>query len=707
MGKWVWPVSGTYKYIISGFGATAGRSRAHQGIDIVCKHVPVFAARSGKVTFVGYTSQGGGNAVYISHGNGWVTIYMHLRKFHCKTGQKVNAGQTIAESGGAPGDPGRGDASGAHLHFEIRHNGIPHNPLNYVHASDSVGKYTGGYLKAITKTSSGKVLKGGGIPGAVWRILMAHGYSPAAAAAVLGCMYIESAGFHLTAQNPSDGGIGLCQWTNTSATNNRRDRFFNFFRTHPKYSWKTVKGQMAFFFWEIDHYNDFAALRKNSFKHSKDPANALTIFMNTFEMPRSAGIPKYWNARWPMCKKYYAKFHNYTGGNPDGTSYSYSAEDSSSSKTTSKPITKLKIKKTQGKQGKRTQTALYKYPTVEKTGVEVLMQHGSNLYEPEIDGAIEIEWARRDTPGKMTFKVVRKMETVYDKTGKVTLVRANDPLKLSMGDTVRFRYNNKNVFLGFLFNAEETADGKISLTYYDQMRYFKNKDLIKLKKCTFSTALKTVCKRYGLKTGKIENTKTLIPAKLFDGTLFDALGEYQDLTTAYTGTFYTMYDNCGYICLRSLKSMETKIYIDAEQMQDFSYTSSIDENVYNCIKLYKDDSKTGTRKVWVRNSTAKQSKWGLLTYVEKTDETSTAKIMQKAKALQTAYGSIERTLELKDCFGDISVRGGSTIYVGLKLQDTSIYSNMVVDTVTHKFEDGVHTMDLKVIGKVKDGKWFS
>lgn len=706
MSKWVWPVSGSYKSIISGFGATAGRSRPHQGIDITCTHVPVYAARSGKVTFVGHLNKYAGNTIYIDHGNGWLTLYMHLRKFKVKKGQKVHAGQQIAESGGAAGDPGKGDASGPHLHFEIRHNWVPLNPLKYVNHKDSVGKYTGGYLKALKKHSTGKVLKGGGVPGAVWRILMAHGYSPAAASGVLGCMAIESAGFKLTAQNPTDGGFGLCQWTNTPGSP-RRTNFFNFFKTHPKYSYHTVKGQMAWFFYEINHNRGYAKLKSSSFKHSKDPATALATFMDTYEYPGSSKYAKWWNPRWTQCKKYYAKFHKYTGGNPNGSDWDYEEESTSSSKTKNKPITKIKVKEVKGKKVSRNQTALYRYPGVESTGVEVLMQHGHKLFEPVIDGAIQIEWVRCDSPGKMTFKVVRNMERVTDSKGKTIVIRANDPLKVSMGDTVRFRFNGQNVFLGFLFQFEETADGELSLTYYDQTRYFKNKDLIKFKKCTFSQMLTRLCKRYNLKMGKIENTKTLIAARMEDGTLFDTISHYQTLTAAKGGTLYTVYDNCGYICLQSLASMETKIYIDVEQMQDYSYTASIDDNVYNCIMLYKDDSKTGTRKVWIRNSPSRQAKWGLLTYTDKTDATSPAEVMQRAKVLQQAYGHVERTLELKDCIGDFSVRGGSTIYVGMKLNDASVYQNVVVDTVTHKFEDGIHTMDLKVIGKMKDGKWLS
>ncbi|SDF30426.1 M23 family metallopeptidase [Eubacterium pyruvativorans] len=380
---------------------------------------------------------------------------------------------------------------------------------------------------------------------------------------------------------------------------------------------------------------------------------------------------------------------SYTGGSVSRTSPAYSAAGKKTPVKKNKPITKIKVKSVSGKVGKRKPTALYTYKSVEKTGVEVLMQHGESLFEPVVKGHVTIEWTRRDSPGKMTITVL-----------------LDGKLKLSLGDAVRLRYNGKNIFLGFLFHFSQTAEGEASLTYYDQLRYFKNKDLLKLKKGTYSAALKQICKKYGLKTGTVENTRWVHPAKIVDGTIFDALGEYADMTTAHTQKLYVLYDEFGKITLKSLAKMKSNVYIDAEQLEDFEYNASIDDGTYTCIKLYKDDSSSGTRKVWVRNNTALQAKWGTLVYTEKTDEKGTKNIMTRAKILSGLYGSAQRSLTLKGCPGDISIRGGSLVYVTLKLNDTEIGKGgkkkhagmMVVESVTHNFEGAIHTMDLKVIG---------
>ena len=133
-------------------------------------------------------------------------------------------------------------------------------------------------------------------------------------------------------------------------------------------------------------------------------------------------------------------------------------------------------------------------------------------------------------------------------------------------------------------------------------------------------------------------------------------------------------------------------------MESFDYESTIDGDTYTCIKLYKDNDQTGVREVYVRNSTAKQKKWGILTYVEKTDETTQKAIKEKAKVLAQYYGIEQRKLTLKGCFGDIRVRGGSSVVVNLKLGDKNISNYMVVEQVKHTFSLDEHTMDLTLAG---------
>lgn len=121
-GSMSWPTRGT---LSSRYGRRWGRM--HNGIDIAGpKGTPVYAADSGTVTYSAYNSGGYGNLIKVSHGSGIVTYYAHLSKRVVSKGQYVKKGQLI----GYMGSTGR--STGSHLHFEVRVNGSPRNPLNYL-----------------------------------------------------------------------------------------------------------------------------------------------------------------------------------------------------------------------------------------------------------------------------------------------------------------------------------------------------------------------------------------------------------------------------------------------------------------------------------------------------------------------------------------------------------------------------------------------
>ncbi len=110
--------------LTSRFGWRWGRK--HEGIDVAAKiGTPIYASDGGKVSFSG-TQSGYGKVVIIDHGNGLQTVYGHNNKNLVAKGDKVFKGQKIAEVGNT------GRSTGPHVHFEIRKNGKPVNPLSYV-----------------------------------------------------------------------------------------------------------------------------------------------------------------------------------------------------------------------------------------------------------------------------------------------------------------------------------------------------------------------------------------------------------------------------------------------------------------------------------------------------------------------------------------------------------------------------------------------
>jgi len=135
-GVMAWPVPGFYN-VTSPYGYRIHPifhdRRLHTGIDIgkngsqPINGAAIVAAGSGTVIYAGYRS-GYGNTVMIDHGNGVVSLYAHQQSggIRVSKGQSVSKGQRVGTVGST------GFSTGPHLHFEVRVNGVPHNPMEYL-----------------------------------------------------------------------------------------------------------------------------------------------------------------------------------------------------------------------------------------------------------------------------------------------------------------------------------------------------------------------------------------------------------------------------------------------------------------------------------------------------------------------------------------------------------------------------------------------
>lgn len=117
-----WPLNGA---VTSGYGWRWGRM--HNGIDIDGNTGdPIRASKGGTVFFAGYDDNGYGNHVVITHDGGFSTVYAHATTVAVSAGQRVSQGELIATVGCT------GSCTGPHLHFEIRVNGSPQDPMRYL-----------------------------------------------------------------------------------------------------------------------------------------------------------------------------------------------------------------------------------------------------------------------------------------------------------------------------------------------------------------------------------------------------------------------------------------------------------------------------------------------------------------------------------------------------------------------------------------------
>jgi murein DD-endopeptidase MepM/ murein hydrolase activator NlpD len=125
-----WPVAGKH-VITSEFGPrfhpVLKKLIDHEGFDLAAAaSTPISAAAAGKVPYVG-NMEAHGKTIIIDHGNGLATVYCHLSHILVDKGETVTSGEIIGKSGST------GLTTGPHLHFEVRVNGTPEDPMSHLH----------------------------------------------------------------------------------------------------------------------------------------------------------------------------------------------------------------------------------------------------------------------------------------------------------------------------------------------------------------------------------------------------------------------------------------------------------------------------------------------------------------------------------------------------------------------------------------------
>ncbi len=300
--------------------------------------------------------------------------------------------------------------------------------------------------------------------------------------------------------------------------------------------------------------------------------------------------------------------------------------------------------------------------------------------EPIVEEGIVWETTRNGVPGKLTFTVVK-----------------DEALNFQEGNNVRFTYNGVKIFYGYVFTKKRTSNDLITVTCYDQLRYLKNKDTYKYVNKTASEFLKKIIADFRLKAGDIENTSFKIPSRSEDNkTLFDMIQSALDITLRNTRKLYVLYDNYGSLNLKNIESMKLDLLIDEESGESFDYTSSIDSNTYNKIKLSYENKEKSTRDIYIVKDSKHMNEWGVLQFFETIQENVNGKA--KADALLSLYNQKTRNLSVQRVFGDTRVRAGSSVGVGLSLGDITVANYMVVENAKHTFNESDHYMDLQLIG---------
>lgn len=311
---------------------------------------------------------------------------------------------------------------------------------------------------------------------------------------------------------------------------------------------------------------------------------------------------------------------------------------------------------------------------------KLLIQNGKEVYIPVVKD--EVQWVthRQGSPGELLFTV-----------------KNDDTLKIEEGNAVHFQYEGEKVFYGYIFEKSEDKESFVDIVAYDQLRYLKNKDTYVYSNKRADQVVKMISNDFGLTTGKLENSKYKIPNRVEDNTsLFDMIGNALDLTLQNTGEQFILFDDFGKLSLKRMQSMALDVLVNMLTAEDYKYVSSIDSDTYNRVKLIRENEEKGTREIFISQDGKNINNWGVLQHFDTVSEDENGK--SKANALLELYNSKNKTLEVKNQLGDVRVRGGSMVPVGLQLSDTRVSNMMMVEKCTHYFSKDKHFMDLDLWG---------
>ena len=202
---------------------------------------------------------------------------------------------------------------------------------------------------------------------------------------------------------------------------------------------------------------------------------------------------------------------------------------------------------------------------------------------------------------------------------------------------------------------------------------------------------------FNLNLGKIESTQFVIPSRVEDNqSLFDIIQNALDLELQNKGEMFCLYDNFGSLTLQNIASMKLDVLINADTAENFDYTSTIDQQTYNKIKLTYDNDKTGEREIYIAKDSANENQWGVLQYYEKLQEGENGKA--KADALLKLYNQKTRNLKMDNCFGDVRCRAGTMVPVQLYLGDITVSHYLLIEKAVHTFNNDQHLMSLNLRG---------
>ena len=320
---------------------------------------------------------------------------------------------------------------------------------------------------------------------------------------------------------------------------------------------------------------------------------------------------------------------------------------------------------------------------LQKTELVIASKAGGMI---EISGLVEsCEWVTNRTgqPGKFTFTYLKDKDVTFTE-----------------GDVVRFSVDGQVQFYGWVFTRSETRWGEVSVTCYDRLRYLKANASYAFYAQSAGDILRQIAGDLQLDVGTVEDTGYKLPSLVEqDQTCLDILQTAIEQTLLNTGRIFVLYDDGQGLALQEAANMMSDVVIgDRSLLTDYTYTTDIDKQTYNSIKLVRPNEETGRADVYIQEDSGTIGQWGLLQLYQKVDgDANEAQIKAQAAATLEYYNRVLKTLKISS-LGVPGLHAGQMILVKADgMGDTGVSQYVMLERVSHRWENGVHTMDLETM----------
>jgi len=283
-------------------------------------------------------------------------------------------------------------------------------------------------------------------------------------------------------------------------------------------------------------------------------------------------------------------------------------------------------------------------------------------------------------------------------TLKFTII-ASGGISFIEGDPVRFSVDGQLIFLGWVFTKIRDRYGVIDVTCYDQLRYLKASASYRFVGRTAGEIIQEIAEDFQLKTGTLNDTGYPIPyLDMQEKSCLDIISTAVQKTLLATGKLYTFFDDGGALALREAGSMVSEGVVgDGSLLLNYKYQTDIDQQTYNSIKLVRPNESTGRADVFQAVDSSNIAKFGLLQLYQKVNENlGDAQVEAQAKAMLGYFNRRFRTLKVQ-ALGLLGLRAGQMLMMDVPgLGDVNLRQLVLLERVSHTFENDLHTMDFDV-----------